>query len=110
MNEKKTRERNELLDRVVGMGTDVAVPWLRSAFHTHEEQIDSLKEKRGELARLFLEAVSRPLTVREAQLCRVCRLCRRDVGDTDGVFVFDHGEEYACEACLNPAGNGGESC
>ena len=26
-------ERNELLDRVVGMGTGVAVPWLRSAFH-----------------------------------------------------------------------------
>ncbi len=62
--------------------------------------IDSGFAQREELKSLLLANTLRRLTVREAQLCRVCRLCRRPV-EAEDVFVLNFGQEFAHEVCLD---------
>lgn len=90
-------ERNKKLNEVIGHGPDVAISWLRSAFHMHEEQRDDLLVKLHELRALYLAKVSGPLTVQEAQLLNVCRVCRGKVG---GPFLLQYGAEFAHEGCV----------
>lgn len=102
---KVIAERNATLDRVIAAGPDAAIGWLRAAFHTHENQVAALMEHVHELRQLFLATVARPLSVREAQLCRVCRVCRTPEGAKPGdLFVYNYGDEYAHQKCLEVSG------
>ena len=94
-----------LLDSVTAEGTDFALSWLRAAYITHEEQKARLLADLAELRSLYLANVSGPLSVREAQLLHVCRVCRRPwlAGDK-GNLVLNHGREHAHERCLAEAG------
>lgn len=62
-----------------------------------EMQISSLLSDLLELRALFLANVTRPLTVREAQLCNVCRVCR---GKPGAPFLLEYGKEFAHPKCL----------
>lgn len=103
MSEDRIAEINRQLDRVIAYGPDQAVSWLRAAFHSHERQVEDLREGLAELrAMLLAEIGPRPLTVREAQKCNVCRVCRGPSGASieTGAFVLNYGEEFAHEKCL----------
>jgi len=88
---------NQKLDTVLSVGPDFAINWLRSAYHTHQDQLDSLLKKHRELQALFLTNVTRQLTVKEAQLTGVCRICR---GEASAPFLLSYGEEFAHVKCL----------
>ena len=62
-----------------------------------EMQTSSLLSDLRELRALFLANVTRPLTVREAQLCNVCRVCR---GKPGAPFLLEYGKEFAHPKCL----------
>ena len=80
---------------------------LRGACHSHVRREAEFRETIRELVEVLLANVARPLTVREAQLCRVCRICRCRAGvpcqchgGDPGSFVMNYGEEFAHERCL----------
>lgn len=103
LNLKETEQINKQIDAVITYGTDYALGWLRGAFHTHENSINSLKEKLKELRELHIkDKEGSPLTVREAQLCNVCRYCKSKflAMDQKGYFLLNFGEEFAHEGCI----------
>lgn len=90
---------NFQLNDVIADGPEVAISWLRAAFMTHKAREKQILADMRELTQLFLAATGkRWLTVREAQLCHVCRICH---GKVTGPFKLNYGEEYAHEACLD---------
>lgn len=93
---------NLLLDEVERMGQERAVQWYRAAYHSHNTTKRLTDARYLELVNLLLANVTRPLTVREAQLCGVCRVCRTKV---TAPFVLNYGAEFAHESCLK-----GQSC
>lgn len=46
------------------------------------------------------------LTLEQAKLMRVCRICKKSTIDNINPFVFDYGEEYAHKSCLEDTKNG----
>lgn len=93
--EARLKERNETLDAVIKQGPEESVPWLRGAFHTHCSQIDRLRDDCEALRRLCLEVGVFRLTVEQARLLRVCRVCRKPDAD-----VYEFGKEHAHADCL----------
>jgi hypothetical protein len=104
---RRHRERHDVekwnreLDAVVAQGPGQSIPWLRGAFHTHETQIADLLGEMDELRALYLARAGELLTAREAQLLRVCRVCRNS---DQGPMTYDFGEEYAHTGCLSRPG------
>lgn len=98
---EQIRERVEMLDKVC-RPIDHATDWLRSAFLTCRSQQDKLLADHRELRELFIAATAlRTLTVREAQLCSVCRICKKSYRDSGGGdFLLNYGKEFAHHYCL----------
>jgi hypothetical protein len=94
---QRIRERNTTLDSVISKGPEQSVPWLRGAFQTHCSQIDRLRGDCEALRRLCLGGMLQchKLTVEEARLLRVCRICL-----LPGADVYDCGKEHAHSDCL----------
>ncbi len=100
MNQLTERELQEVktqLEQVESYGTDFALGWLRGAFYSHKEREKHFKAEIAEFRLLLLAATGRRLTVREAQLCNVCRICRQGPG---APFVLNYGKEFAHPGCL----------
>src|SRR5438105_3617312 len=87
------------LDHAMSYGQDAGIKWLRAAFVSHRSQITRILKDFQELKTLFLRTKQGTLSVREAQLCAVCRLCRQPY-TSGGTFLFNYGEEFAHEKCL----------
>ncbi len=75
--------------------------WLKNAYRSHADIKAHLRSR----FRVFRNAVlswpevqGRTLTVADAQMLGVCRVCRKPQA---GPFVYDFGEEYACVECVN---------
>ena len=97
--EQAIRQTNKTLDRVLSCGPGVSVPWLRAAFHTHEDQMHLLLETNRSLRAELVKHAPRPLTVELARMCHVCRLCAEPLAG--GACVFNFGEEHVHRACLD---------
>ena len=103
LSEKLIKETNEKIDHALSYGQQAGIDWLRGAFHTHTNQIESLKEKLNELRTLYLVRLENRLSVREAQLLRVCRICRKKdhpINADTGSFILNFGDEFAHQKCL----------
>ncbi len=100
MSEKEIAEISKHLNEVETYGKDFAIDWLRSAFYTHKSQIDYLLKDFRELRELYLDHVLHPLSVHEAQLLNVCRICRKDP-KVLMPFLLSFGEEFAHQSCLD---------
>lgn len=103
--QRKMEEAKRTLDQVEKSGPMFTLYWLRSAYHTHESQIEHLLKELQELRQLFLDNVKRSLTVREAQLTNVCRICRKSFSDyrderEKGTFLLNFGAEFVHEYCV----------
>lgn len=94
-----TAEINKEIDEVISKGLEQAIGWLRGAFHVHKHQIDHLLRDLRELRRLYLLNTNHTLSVHEAQLLSVCRICRGE--KISAPFVLNYGEEYAHQDCLD---------
>jgi hypothetical protein len=94
-------ETNKEIEKVLMFGPDFALTWLRGAFHTHKEQIAFLLKDIKQLQQKFLLHVSRPLSVEEARMCNVCRVCRCPYS---APFTMNYGEEFAHTKCINSDG------
>lgn len=102
-NEQQIAEANRQIDEALAHGKKAAISWLRRAYHAHENQIERLRGDFDELRALFLACIRRPLSVREAQLLRVCRVCRgpNDPKAPGDPFVLKYGDEHAHQSCLD---------
>lgn len=100
---QRSIESNRKIDEVLAHGEAIAVEWLRGAFHTHESWLAHILAEFRELRQLFLANVTRPLTIREAQLLDVCRVCRyrAALGAESSAFVLNYGKEHAHQLCLD---------
>ena len=97
--ELRYKTRNAKIDHAFSFGHKAGVDWLRGDYHSQDDRAMRLLADLKELRAMYLAAVpDRPLTIREAQLLKVCRVCRQD--DRGGPFLFNFGEEYAHVACL----------
>ncbi len=74
------------------------IGWLKGAYFSHEMQIAALRNKLAALRTLALTSVNRPLTVEEARLRDVCRICR---GKPSASFLYNYGKEYAHRDCVS---------
>lgn len=75
------------------------IDWLKGAFYSHETQKASLLKTVAALRALALTSVGqRPLSVEEARLLNVCRICRGD--PRAGSLLLNYGAEYAHQSCL----------
>ncbi len=95
--------------RMIEIGQDIAnaergcptlesfIDWLRGGYFAGRLGMDGLRAELDELRALFLANVSRSLTVREAQLCYVCRVCRKKAA---APFRLNYGQEFACDGCV----------
>jgi hypothetical protein len=95
--EAQIKATNDRIDEVERYGTKEALSWLRSAYHTHEEGILELRARIADLRALLQQHHRGLLTVREAQLLDVCRICR---GPSGAPFTLNYGEEFAHDQCL----------
>ncbi len=102
--DQEIAETNKQIEKVLTYGPEEAILWLRSAFHTHQDQLAHLREKLRELRALYLAKHDGVLSVPEARLLNVCRVCRGS--HANGVFVFNFGQEFAHLACLEKSDAG----
>lgn len=108
MTEEERIAHCKTLDAVDALDPAAARAWYRSAFFSHEDAVERLREKIADLRRELLLALTRPvcLTVKQARLLDVCRVClqstnglRQSPGDSDAL-VLNYGEEFAHASCL----------
>jgi len=97
--DEEIKQANEQIERVLKYGDKEALKWLRAAYHTHEDQLAHMRAKMKELRAACLARMTGTLSVKEAQLLNVCRVCRGSY-QAKGVFVFNYGEEFAHQKCL----------
>ena len=71
----KTEKENEVLAAVIA-DHNSALQWLMSAYRTHLGQVEILKASLEKLRSLYLAKTTHPLSVEEAQMLNVCRICR----------------------------------
>lgn len=57
---------------------------------------EALRAKLATLKRMFLDNVTRPLSVEEARVLGVCRLCREPA---TGPLLLEYGKEFAHLRC-----------
>jgi hypothetical protein len=95
---------NEDLSRLDRYPADKQLDWLRQACRSNIRAMDELRANYRTLAAHVLtwpEVRERTLTVKDAQLLHVCRLCK---GPPKGRLMTNFGREYACWECLVKAG------
>lgn len=83
-------------------GLDELLRWLRQAYCTDQMWHDAFRQRRKEFVALVLswpEVAARPLTVKDAQMLGVCRVCRKPAA---APFILNFGDEHACKTCVEP--------
>jgi hypothetical protein len=73
------------------------IDWLRGAYVSHESREAYLRGLAGELRAMAMSSIGRRLTVREARLLNVCRICR---GEVKSPFLLNYGQEFAHQFCV----------
>lgn len=97
--EKELADLNRQVDEVMASNPAFALTWLRGALLSTARAKAELLADYQELKELHLKGRGPGLlSVREAQLCDACRICRRPCS---APFVLNFGEEYAHQACLD---------
>lgn len=105
LTEEKTKELEEVLTQVEEVSIEDNIQWLKAAFLSQEQTIQILKDRKAELKECFLQRwgtdpKTANLSVREAQLLNVCRICLRNVSVAKTPLILNFGEEFAHELCL----------
>ena len=103
MTQKELEEVGKRLDHVLEHGPEFALDWLKGAFYSHETQKIHLLSLIKDLRSLYLSTVYGPLSVSEARLLNVCRICRVPYNERrteTSPFVLNYGKEFAHENCI----------
>lgn len=94
---------DDLLDRLDLRCGDFPSRWAAEAEQTIRTTLSAAIDRADKLRDLALQHIARPLSVAEAQLlgvCRVCRVPRDQPRPEPSAFVLNYGAEFAHENCL----------
>ena len=94
---QEARDQLAMLDQYSG---NQQMEWLRQSFvsqHWAKQRLRDLIDELRTLVRSWPEAKAHTLTVKEATVLAVCRICWQK---PTMPLILDYGREFACQKCL----------